>query len=133
MSYFLDAVNELPYAKSLFIFRRDLRVHDNTALNEALRLSRQVLPCFIFDPRQIAPHPYQSNPALQFMLQSISDLQQQLQAAGGKLGLYYDLPARVIRNLHEQQHIQAVFINRDYTPFSRSVIMSWLRFANNWG
>ena len=108
-----------PYASSLFIFRRDLRVHDNTALNEALRLSGQVLPCFIFDPRQIEPHPYQSKPALHFMLQSISDLQQQLQTAGGKLGLYHALPEQVIRSVFEQQHIQAVFINRDYTPFSR--------------
>ncbi len=107
------------YSTSLFIFRRDLRVDDNTALNEALRLSRQVLPCFVFDPRQIEPHPYQSKPALQFMLQSISDLQQQLQAVGGKLGLYHDTPGQVIRTLHEQLHIQAVFINRDYTPFSR--------------
>lgn len=107
------------YASALFIFRRDLRVHDNTGLNEALRLSGQVLPCFIFDPRQIEPHPYQSKPALQFMLQSISDLQQQLQTAGAKLGLYHALPGQVIRSVYEQQHIQAVFINRDYTPFSR--------------
>ena len=108
-----------PYSNSLFIFRRDLRVHDNTALNEALRLSKQVLPCFIFDPRQIEPHPYQSKPALQFMLQSISDLESQLKTAGGKLALYQELPEQVIRSVFEQQHIQAVFINRDYTPFSR--------------
>jgi deoxyribodipyrimidine photo-lyase len=63
-----------PYASSLFIFRRDLRVHDNTALNEALCLSGQVLPCFILDPRQIEPHPYQSKPALQFMSQSITSM-----------------------------------------------------------
>lgn len=107
------------YASSLFVFRRDLRVHDNTALNEALRISGQVLPCFIFDPRQIEPHPYQSKPALHFMLQSISDLQQQLQTAGARLGLYHALPEQVIRSVFEQQHIQAVFINRDYTPFSR--------------
>ena len=97
------------YSSSLFIFRRDLRLHDNTALNEALRLSRQVLPCFIFDPRQIEPHPYQSKPALQFMLQSISDLQLQLQTEGGKLGLYHGLPEQVIRSVLEGQHIQAVF------------------------
>ena len=107
------------YTNSLFIFRRDLRLHDNTALNEALRISRQVLPCFIFDPRQIEPHPYQSKPALQFMLESITDLEQQLQMAGGKLGLYHALPEQVIRRVLEQQHIQSVFINRDYTPFSR--------------
>ncbi|MEI7997063.1 MAG: deoxyribodipyrimidine photo-lyase [Methylococcaceae bacterium] len=107
------------YSNSLFIFRRDLRVHDNTGLNEALRLSKHVLPCFIFDPRQIEPHPYQSKPALQFMLQSISDLECQLKTAGGKLVLYQNSPEQVIRRVFEQQHIQAVFINRDYTPFSR--------------
>jgi len=49
---------------SLFIFRRDLRLHDNTGLNEALRLSEKVIPCFIFDPRQIEPHAYLSKPGL---------------------------------------------------------------------
>ncbi len=107
------------YANALFIFRRDLRVHDNTALNEALRLSKQVIPCFIFDPRQIEPHPYQSKPALQFMLQSIDDLQQQLQSVGAKLALYHDSPEQVLLRLYDQHDIQAVFINRDYTPFSR--------------
>lgn len=107
------------YLNSVFIFRRDLRIHDNTALHEALRLSGQVIPCFIFDPRQIESHPYQSKPGLQFMMQSINDLQQQLQAVDGKLALYHALPEQVIKQLVEQQHIQAVFINRDYTPFSR--------------
>ncbi|MGZ8190600.1 MAG: cryptochrome/photolyase family protein [Methylococcaceae bacterium] len=109
----------ITYEISLFIFRRDLRLYDNTALNEAMQLSRQVIPCFIFDPRQIEAHPYQSKPGLQFMLQSISDLQQQLQVTGGKLELYHASPELVIRSLYEQQHILSVFINRDYTPFSR--------------
>lgn len=107
------------YSTSLFIFRRDLRLHDNTALHEALWLSMRVIPCFIFDPRQIEPHPYQSKPGLQFMLQSIDDLQQQLQSEGGTLALYHARPEHVVKQLFEQQQIQAVFINRDYTPFSR--------------
>ena len=107
------------YTNSVFIFRRDLRLQDNTCLNEALRLSTQVLPCFIFDPRQIEPHPYQSKPGLQFMLQCLTDLQQQLQTVGAELGLYHALPAQVISQLVHQQAIEAVFINRDYTPFSR--------------
>ena len=107
------------YSTSLFIFRRDLRIHDNTGLHEAMRLSGQVIPCFIFDPRQIEPHPYQSKPGLQFMLQAINNLQQQLQSAGGKLALYHALPEQVITQLAESQRIEAVFINRDYTPFSR--------------
>ena len=107
------------YATSLFIFRRDLRLHDNTGLNEALRLSDQVIPCFIFDPQQIDEHPYQSKPGLQFMLESIRDLQQQLLSISGKLILFHESPQQAIQRLFKQQRIQAVFINRDYTPFSR--------------
>ncbi len=91
------------YSTSLFIFRRDLRLQDNTALHEALRLSTQVIPCFIFDPRQVEPHPHQSKPGLQFMLQSIDDLQQQLREAGGKLALYHALPKQAVKQLAEQQ------------------------------
>ncbi|HML25120.1 MAG TPA: deoxyribodipyrimidine photo-lyase, partial [Methanomethylovorans sp.] len=39
------------YQKALFIFRRDLRVDDNTGLIRALHSSHAVLPCFISDPR----------------------------------------------------------------------------------
>ena len=34
---------------SIFWFRRDLRLEDNTALNQALSKKLQVLPVFIFD------------------------------------------------------------------------------------
>lgn len=77
------------------------------------------MPCFIFDPRQIQAHPYQSQPALQFMLQSLDDLQQQLQAAGSQLALRTGQAEQVIRQLHQQYGFDAVFTNRDYTPFSR--------------
>ena len=40
---------------SVFIFRRDLRLEDNNALNASLRVSEKVLPCFIFDEKQIDP------------------------------------------------------------------------------
>jgi len=107
------------YSTSLFIFRRDLRIHDNTALNQAISCSRAVLPSFIFDPRQIQPHPYQSKPALQFMRQSLIDLQNEFISLGFRLALYADLPIAVVKKAVQQHHIQAVFINRDYTPFSR--------------
>lgn len=107
------------YKLSLFIFRRDLRLSDNNALNAALQLSTQVLPCFIFDPRQIQAHPYQSKPGLQFLMQSIEDLQQQFRAIHSELALFDDDPEQVIRQAIETYAIQAVFTNRDYTPFSR--------------
>ncbi|MGR8978595.1 MAG: cryptochrome/photolyase family protein [Gammaproteobacteria bacterium] len=106
------------YKISLFIFRRDLRLEDNTGLNAALRFSDKVIAGFIFDPRQIEPHPYRSKPGFRFMLESIDDLKRQLTEAGGGLALYHAAPEEVVRQLFEQQRIEAVFMNRDYTPFS---------------
>jgi deoxyribodipyrimidine photo-lyase len=107
------------YAASLFIFRRDLRIDDNSALNQAIACSKAVLPCFIFDPRQINHHPYHSQPALQFMRQSLADLRQSFQQLDAELALYEGLPAVVIKQVFQQHRIKAVFVNRDYTPFSR--------------
>jgi len=107
------------YSTSLFIFRRDLRLFDNTGLNAALQRSDRVLACFIFDPRQIECHPYQSGPGLQFMLEALLDLQRQLQQQGGVLYLFNAQPEAVVLKLHQERRIEAVFVNRDYTPFSK--------------
>jgi deoxyribodipyrimidine photo-lyase len=104
---------------SLFIFRRDLRLDDNTALNAALSQSKQVIAAFIFDPQQIQPHPYQSQAGLQFMLQALADLQQQLAEHNGKLYLFHSKPIELISQLNAEHKLDAVFVNRDYTPFSR--------------
>jgi deoxyribodipyrimidine photo-lyase len=112
-------MTNLKYTNSLFIFRRDLRLQDNTALNQALNQSQRVIPCFIFDPQQIQPHPYQSQPGLVFMLQALQSLQQELAQLSGKLALYYAAPETVITRLFTEQKIEAVYFNRDYTSFSR--------------
>lgn len=107
------------YLKSLFIFRRDFRLSDNSGLNAALQQSEQVIACFIFDPRQIENHPYQSRPGLQFMLEALADLQQQFLQQASKLNVFHAQPEVLINQLCQQQGIDAVFVNRDYTPFSR--------------
>lgn len=107
------------YRKSLFLFRRDLRLFDNSGLIAALNQSEQVLAAFVLDPRQIQPHRYQSLPALQFMLETLSDLDRQLRERGGRLCLFKGHPLDVIESLRQEQHIDAVFVNRDYTPFSQ--------------
>jgi deoxyribodipyrimidine photo-lyase len=107
------------YHTAAFIFRRDYRLVDNHGLNAALNQSQRVIACFIADPQQIQAHAYQSQPGLQFMLQSLVDLQQQLQTFDSQLAVYYASPEAAILQLFENQAIQAVFFNRDYTPFSR--------------
>lgn len=105
------------HSKSLFIFRRDLRVEDNTGLIEALHSSHEVLPCFIFDPRLLEEGKYSKN-ALKFMLESLADLEKQLELVGGRLFLFSGLPHEITAKLISEESIDAVFVNNDYTPFS---------------
>lgn len=104
---------------SLFIFRRDLRLYDNTALIAACKESEHVIPCFIFDPRQVGDsNRYRSINAIQFMIGSLQDLEKQLAEKDGKLYLFYGKTDEVIDELIKQTSAEAIYINKDYTPFS---------------
>lgn len=107
------------YKKSLFIFRRDLRLDDNIGLIQALHQSETVVPCFIFDPRQVGDeNEYRATNCIQFMIESLQDLDEQLHKKDGKLYLFYGIADEVVEKLIKTEKIDAVFTNRDYTPFS---------------
>jgi deoxyribodipyrimidine photo-lyase len=108
------------YPLVLHIFRRDLRLFDNTALIEALKSSRLVIPCFIFDKRQIGNNDYKSENAIQFMVHSLQELNQELKKHNAKLYFFYGIAEEIIAKLINHLNIKAIFINRDYTPFSES-------------
>ncbi len=109
------------YQTSLFLFHRDLRLDDNTGLLAALEASNNVIPCFIFDPRQVeAQNEYRSLNALQFLLESLYDLNQQLADKGSQLLMLYGRPEVVLERLLATISFQALYSNRDYTPFSRT-------------
>ncbi len=40
---------------NIFIFHRDLRLHDNTTLIRMLKDNKKIIPIFIFPPEQIDP------------------------------------------------------------------------------
>jgi deoxyribodipyrimidine photo-lyase len=103
----------------LHIFRRDLRLEDNTALCAAAAHGARVLPCFIFDPRQVANNPYRSNNAVQFLVASLRDLDVQLRARGGRLFVFHGKAEEVVARLLTELPATAVFLNTDYTPFSK--------------
>ncbi|MFO7656063.1 MAG: deoxyribodipyrimidine photo-lyase [Bacteroidales bacterium] len=104
---------------SLHIFRRDLRLEDNNSLIRALKSSEKVITCFIFDDRQVKNNPYYSENAFRFMIESLTDLSQQLQKAGGRLYLFSGKPDEIVEKIITRHGIDAVYINHDYTPFSQ--------------
>lgn len=106
-----------PFSLSIHIFRRDLRLEDNTALLESLRQSKEVMPLFIFDDRQLN-NPFKGNNSFQFMINSLVELNEEIQKYGSKLHVLKGHPTRVLEEIYKQVSFDAVFINRDYTPFS---------------
>lgn len=103
----------MKYDLSLFIFRRDLRIEDNTALLKAFTQSKEVLPIFIFTPTQIGDNnPYKSNRLVQFMIESLLDIPIPVQFFFGEVH-------SVLKKLFTKiPSIQAIFVNADYTPYS---------------
>ncbi len=106
-------------ATVLHMFRRDLRLDDNTALCAAAASGARVLPCFIFDPRQVQDNPYRSDNAVQFLVASLRDLAAQVRAGGGRLFVFHGTAAEVVARLFAELDIAAVHVNADYTPFSK--------------
>jgi deoxyribodipyrimidine photo-lyase len=109
------------YNQSLFIFRRDLRLDDNNGLIQALKKSNTIIPCFVFDPAQIESkkNSYKSENCLQFMIESLQDLDQQLSRYHSRLFYFLDNPTKIVEKLCKAKTIDAVFVNEDYTPFSQ--------------
>lgn len=109
------------YKKSLFLFRRDLRLVDNTGLIMASRRSEKIVPVFLLNDQQIQSdkNKYFSLPALQFMLASIEELSIDINNSKGELLVITGDMYESFEQYLCSSDIEAVFVNRDYTPFAR--------------
>lgn len=107
-------------AKTLFIFRRDLRIHDNIGLNSCLSTFTDVMPCFIFDEKQVlkAENPYFSNNSVQFMIESLKSLDKNLRDLGSRLFFFYGKYPLIIEEIIKSTNPEAIYLNEDYTPYS---------------
>lgn len=106
------------FQKTLFIFRRDLRLEDNTGLIFALEASETVIPCFIFIPEQLENNPYRGDASVRFMIESLQDLDEQLRERGSRLYFFQGSPTKIIKKCIDELEVEALFANRDYTPYS---------------
>jgi deoxyribodipyrimidine photo-lyase len=108
------------YDLSLFIFRRDLRLIDNTGLIAASRNSKNVIPAFFLDKRQVEKNlnPYFSSNSVQFMCECLSDMNNDLQNEGSHLYIFHGDLMENLEKLIKSVKIQSIYLNKDYTPFS---------------
>ena len=70
---------------AVVLFTRDLRVHDNPALDEAARTSETVVPVFVVDDAIVAGEARVAANRLAFLLESLTDLRAALERRGGTL------------------------------------------------
>jgi deoxyribodipyrimidine photo-lyase len=102
---------------SVFWFRRDLRLEDNTALNHALLSGRPVLPVFIFDENIISELP-RNDARVNFIFQNLENIDKFLKQRGSSLLCLTGDPVTVFGKLITEYPVTNVFLNKDYEPYA---------------
>ena len=106
----------------LMIFRRDLRLIDNLALNKLAKLVDVIIPIFILDENQIKRTEknkyHYSNNAVQFICEAIENLDSQLRLRGGKLFLFMGNPEKIVDKILRAVKIDYIGFNLDFSPYA---------------
>lgn len=97
---------------SIFIFRRDFRIFDNTALTECITNNSTIYPIFIFTPEQIKHNTYKSDNAVMFMVQCLKELKKNI-VITFCYGDYID----VIKDIVKKNTIDNIYTNTDYSKY----------------
>ena len=108
-------MSEKKIGTSLFIFRKDLRLADNIALNQALKHEKTVL-VYIFDP-----HDPTGEAGLLWLHHSLLSLEQSLK--NNHLNLIFrqgDFEKEVLKLIDESQ-CNTIYMNRHSSPFIRRI------------
>jgi deoxyribodipyrimidine photo-lyase len=97
--------------RSIIWFRRDLRIGDHPALNEAIKNSDEIVPVFILDPTLINAA---GSKRLAYLGQSLRALDQSL---NGGLHLMVGDVVEVLKELQERYGADEVHISAEYEPY----------------
>ena len=104
-------------ALALVWHRRDLRLHDNAALDSAVQAYARVLAVFILDP-EILARPDTAPARVQFMLESLAELQAHYARLGGQLAIRQGEPLATLQHLVRDSDAAAVYWNEDVEPYA---------------
>ena len=104
---------------TIFWHRRDLRLHDNAGLYNALKSDHPVLPLFIFDKNILDNLEDKKDKRVQFIHDNLTVLHNKLKKLGSSILIRYGKPIEVWKSLIKEFDIAAVFTNRDYEPYAQ--------------
>lgn len=115
----------------IHIFRKDLRIIDNLALNALALKVDTIVPIFILDPSQIIPNntnkDYFSARAARFILDSLIDLNK---ICDNKLCIIKGNPLQVLKRICADKKPNYISFNADYTEYSLqrdNQILAWCK------
>ncbi|KAL6584757.1 (6-4)DNA photolyase [Orobanche minor] len=116
-------------SNSLIWFRKGLRLHDNPALEYAARGSDFVYPVFVIDPHYMEPDPNTFSPGskraglnrIRFLLESLVDLDLNLQKAGSRLLVLKGEPSDVIFRCLKEWSIKKLCFEFDTDPYYQAL------------
>ena len=103
---------------SIFWFRRDLRLDDNTGLYFALKSPYPVLPIFIFDPEILDKLSDKQDRRVAYIFKTLEEIDSTLQKNGSSLFVLHDLVENAFGKILDQYDVKQVFINHDYEPYA---------------
>ena len=102
---------------NIFWFRRDLRVHDNRGLYEALNGSNRVIPIFIYDT-EITDKLKKEDPRLTFIENALGGINNAMKRNRCTTGIYRGTPKAIFKKLIREFPIENVIANHDYEPYA---------------
>jgi len=106
-----------PFSKSLVWLRRDLRLHDNTALFNAASQSNSISICFVFDTNILSKLKNKEDQRVDFIYQILQDIKQTLKQHNSDIWIVHGDPIHEIPKLAKSINADAVFVNRDYEKY----------------
>lgn len=106
--------------KGLVWFRRDLRLHDHAALASATKSCDQVHCIFNFDPQILSKLEDKSDSRVQFIHDSLVEIQRQLTPLKASIEICYGKPEQEILRYAKDNEIHDLFVNRDYEPKAKT-------------
>lgn len=101
---------------NIFWFRRDLRIDDNHALQEALQGDLPVLPIFIFDENILKLLPNKKDARVEFIYNSLEKINKNLGKKGKMIKFYHGNPLEIFKEIIKNYDLEKVFVNEDYEP-----------------
>jgi deoxyribodipyrimidine photo-lyase len=118
---------------NVFWFRRDLRLDDNNGLYHALNSGLPVLPIFIFDKTILSNIHNKNDLRVNFIHQSISNLNSELKTYKSGLLMLINTPESAWEEVFHRYDVKTIFTNEDYEPSAIARDVKIARLADSWG